>query len=270
MTKAKNTKKKKTISSNKPKARAPQSKRKKKRRKSNLSLYYLMLFVVTSCTFVVLSITVLFNIEEITVSGTSLYSKEEIISASGIRMGDNLVRLKTDKTSNEIINLLANIDDVMVKKKFPSKVVITVKPAEPFAVLLENSKYFVISKSGKIMQTNLSNNVNDLLLIKGYEPENLELNAKVTSKDEKKEKLIFEMSSIIQSIEFDGITEIDISDRMNLTITYQNRILIRFGSSQEIEYKLKFAKTTIEEKISKDFSGTLIVRDNGGASIIPN
>lgn len=243
--------------------------KKKRRRRKNLSLYYLMLFVVVSCAFVLLSLTVFFRIDTIKISGTSDYSPEEIIAASGIRKGDNLIRLDRTKVSEHVESQLANIEISGIKKKFPSEVILNVKPADPYAVILDNKIYYSISKSGKVLSSSAENN-SGLILITGLDAKELKLNKYVTSNDDKKNELLKSISDNLDALSFTGITEINITERFDIKLVYQNRIHISIGGPTELAYKIKFAKVTIDEKIAQNFSGNLIIRDNGGASIIPN
>lgn len=254
--------------SNDQNRRTSQIQHKKKRRKNNFKLYYFMLFIVVSCAFVLLSLTVFFRADTISVTGKTLYTNDQIILASGLRKGDNLIRLNKDRVKNNILSQLANVDDVKIKKKFPSEIVIEVTAAKPYAVIEDNGLYYSISKTGKILG-NSSENTDNLILIKGFSPEKLELNTYVKSKDDKKSELLKSISDNLDSQSFTGITEIDITERFDIKLKYQNRIDIALGGPAELAYKVKFAKVTIDEKIAENFTGNLIIRDNGGASIIP-
>ena len=67
------------------------------------------------------------------------------------------------------------------------------------------------------------------------------------------------------------ITEIDLTDRTNIQICYNDRIRIYIGSSVDMDYKLKYVKAVIDEKLSEKFKG--ILRYNGmnsGISAIPD
>ena len=76
--------------------------KKRRRRKQNLSLYYAAIFFLFSVVGIILSLTVFFNVKEVTVTGDSIYTNNDIILASGIQTGDNLVRLSSSKTEKKI------------------------------------------------------------------------------------------------------------------------------------------------------------------------
>ena len=123
--------------------RVPQARKKKKRRKKNMSLYYLMTFITVSIALVVLSLTVFFKIETIKITGSANYTQEQIIAASGIIKGDNLIRLDIKKAQQSVLNNLVNVDTVKISRKFPSEIVISVTPCEPMASIESNGTYYV-------------------------------------------------------------------------------------------------------------------------------
>ncbi len=245
--------------------------RKKRRRKKNMSLYYLTVFVVVSSALVVLSMTVFFKIDNIKVSGSSVYSKEQVIAASGIKKGENLIRADIDSAKDNILKTLVMVDDVKIKRKFPSELTIEIVPSESAAQLKNGDEYIVISRNGKILEDKLTAPKSDLQIIEGYDPVSVKPNTIVKSKDDKKDTILKEFLTEIEKLDFKGIDSIDISDRLNIKFKYQNRIDVELGSSQDLEYKINFVYLTIKEKVTDEFKGKIVMRGmTSGASIIPS
>ena len=63
--------------------------RKKNKRKKMITR--IVLLVVFLCAGITLALTMFFNISEITVTGDTVYSSEEIIAQSDVSVGDNLI-----------------------------------------------------------------------------------------------------------------------------------------------------------------------------------
>ena len=249
--------------------RVPQARKKKKRRKKNMSLYYLMTFITVAFALVVLSLTVFFRIDTIKIKGSSTYSTDQIIASSGIRKGDNLIRLDKAKAQQSVLKNLVNVDTVKISRKFPSEIVISVTSCEPMASIEYNGQYYVISKNGKIIEDKLSSPKDKLILIKGFDPVKAELNVNIKSKDPDKEKIIKNLISEFNKSKLKNITKIDISDRLNIKFTYQDRIDVEIGSSSDMEYKIRFITATIEDKTDDSFTGRIIMRGKNSASVIP-
>jgi len=251
--------------------RTPQGTSKKKRRKKNLFLYYFLVLILMTIALVVLSLTVFFNISKITVTGTSLYSNEDISNAAGVKNGDNLFRLNTTKLEENVMKNLTNVESIKISRSLPSELKITITPCVPTANIENNAQYFVISKNGKIIEDKLATPKENLVIIKGFELTDSTLNTIITSKDNKKEEIIKEIFDALQDLKFDGITKIDVTDRLNIILSYNNKIDIEMGSTLDLAYKIKFVKVIIDDKnkTEPNFEGKIIMRGSSGVSVIP-
>ncbi len=236
--------------------------KKRRRRRQNLSLYYAIMFFLVAAVGIILSLTVFFNVKEVTVTGKSIYNDNDIILSSGIQTGDNLVRLSSSKAENKILLSLPYVDTVMITKKFPDKVEIEVTPSVEFANIKYESGYLLISSSGKILSYSAAAKSGYPIII-GCENENFEPGSLVEIADEENNNAFY---SLIETMIAEGvtekITEIDVSDRYNISIVYDDRIRVELGSLNDISYKLRFSYMLITEKISINKKGTLYMKGN--------
>lgn len=236
--------------------------RKRRRRRQNLSLYYAIMFFLVAAVGIILSLTVFFNIKEAIVTGKSIYNDNDIILSSGIQTGDNLVRLSSSKTEKKILSSLPYVDTVTITKKFPDKVEIEVTPSVEFANIKYESGYLLISGSGKILSYSAAPKSGYPIII-GCENENFEPGSLVKISDEENNNAFY---SLIETMISEGvtekITEIDVSDRYNISIVYDDRIRVELGSLNDIPYKLRFSYMLVTEKISINKKGTLYMKGN--------
>lgn len=241
-----------------------------RRRRRNLSLYYLMIFVICLVIFLILSRTVLFNINEYVVEGNSIYSAQKILDAGNLRDGRNMYGVNLEKTEQKIKDSLVYIEDITLKRKLPDKMIVTVTEATAFACCeYEGNRYAVITKSGRYLETEQLGPRAGLIMIKGMELKDVALGQDFVSSDEAKHDIILDlMEAIFQNC--DGkITEIDITDRTNITMKYEDRITIDFGSSLDYDYKLRYITAIIEENLQPDDEGTIVYHSSAaGASFI--
>lgn len=247
--------------------RNSQGTRRKKRRK-NLSLYYFTVFLFMVIALVVLSLTVFFNITEITISGNTNYTDDEIYKAANVKIGDNLYIKNKDKIEENILNNLVFIEAVTIKRSLPSTLIIELTPCIATANVEINGEYLLISQNGKILENKLSSPRGEYLTVKGLEVDNSNISTVLTSKDEHKLKILTSLLSEISTLELDKINEINITDRLNITMEYDNRISIELGSSLDLTYKITFVKEIITENTVPTFEGTIISRGNSEASLI--
>lgn len=240
-----------------------------RRRKRNNSIYYLLVFLLVMCVGIALSMTLLFNISDISVVGQSQYKEEEIIEKSGISIGDNLVRTDIVQVKENIISSLMYIDEVRIKKAFPDRIIIEVRPSVPTAMIEYGNTYLLISMEGKILEK-LSEPSKNVPVIKGYSPEIDIITKKIYSEDEKKDETLKEVCRQISEQNLYSMIDFDISDVYSISANYQNRISIRLGNSSELDYKLRYAYQILTEQLPVNKEGYLIFRANNQYQYVSN
>lgn len=241
------------------KQKAPLSPR---RRKIRHIVTYSLIFAVVLTIGVVLSLTVLFKTEKIKVEGNSLYEEEKIIQLSGVQMEENIFLAKFNATPQKIIDALPYIENARVDFKIPDTITITVKNAEAAYVIISNNQYFKISAAGRILEIS-DRNIDNLPIILGSDIKDTQVGQYVEFSDKNINKILKEINSCVDKNNYEGINYIDVTDTANISVIYDNRILIKIGLPEDIEYKLKTAMTIITQKLDGEgeakASGTLDV-----------
>lgn len=245
---------------------------KRRRRKRNLSLYYLMIFLICGFILFLLSRTLLFRVKEYVVTGNSRYTVEQILDAADLKVGKNMYNIDTDKVEQKIKDELIYIENVTVRRKLPDKMTITVEEAEPFACCqYEGSRYAVITRSGRYLETEQASPRAELLQIYGLDLVNVSLGEELESEDPNKLTIVMQLLDAMDEICPGKVSYIDITDRTDIMIGYAERIDIEFGSSLDYEYKLRYVSAIIENNLSDDETGRLIYHSAAaGVSFITN
>lgn len=247
--------------------------RKKRRRRGNMTLYYLMIFAISIVILYVLSRTVFFKVENYEITGNSRYTEAEILAAGRLTDSENLYNIDLSATEKKIKNTLIYIDDVSVSRKIPDTIEIEVTEADEFACCqYEGNRYAIISRNGRLLQTEQADADESLLQIYGLDLIDVSLGDEFTSSDENKKSIIMNLLDVIDELCPDEIDYIDITDRTDITMSYGNgRIIIDFGSSLDYEYKMRYLITIIRDSLDSDASGQLIyISSSSGVSFIPD
>ncbi len=247
--------------------------RKRRRRRGNMSLYYLMMFVITVILLYILSRTVFFKVENYEISGNSRYTEAEILAAAGLSDNENLYNIDLSGTEQKIKKTLIYIDDVTVSRQLPGTIVIEITEADEFACCqYEGNRYAIISRNGRLLQTEQADPDEELLQIYGLDLIDVSLGDEFTSSDENKKSIIMNLFDVIDEICPDKIDYIDITDRTDIVMSYDNgRIEIDFGSSLDYEYKMRYLITIIEANLDADATGKLVyISSSSGVSFIPD
>lgn len=234
------------------------------KRKRNMSLHYSAVVLIVLIIFSVLSLTVLFNIETAVVSGSSIYTAEEIIAVSGIRGGDNMIRKNLGKAEKTITSELVYIEEAKITRKLPSSVEIVIVPCVETASLQDEGGFMIVSETGKILRLS-EEPAEDTQVFYGVNPaEELKVGDTFKSEDEAKTEVIYELMSLSDNQFVSDITSFDVSDRLNISCVYDNRIDIILGVITDAEYKFRLANEIISTRISPGAEGRLKMLENGG------
>ncbi len=233
------------------------------RRKGNMSLQYSLIAFIALVVFAILSTTVFFNIENADIIGSSIYSKEEIIAASGISGGDNMIRTNMGKAEKAITEQLIYIEEAQISRKLPSSIEILIVPCVETASLQTEDGYFIVSESGKILRAD-TEPAEETILFLGAEPaEDMQVGMTFASADEDKTEVIFELMKKAASGFASKITSFDVTDRLNISCLYEDRITVEINSTADIDYKFRLAEEILDTKISPDAEGRLKLLENG-------
>lgn len=218
-------------------------------RGGNYTLYFVLFGMIAVIVLIILANTVLFKCGSIEVVGTSRYTAEEITAGTDIKTGDNLLHINTKKAEENIIKKFAFVDKVAVKKVFPSKIQIEITEAENWFAIKQNNKIYVVSRGSRILGQIPAN---DLVVVNGFEAESVEVGSYIKSKIDAKNEIPSQIFETAEKVGFEGITEIDITDRFSIKISLGGRIILNLGPSTQLESKLRVAQALIEQHIGED------------------
>lgn len=231
-------------------------KNRKKRKRNKFLTNILILFFVFIVGFV-LSVTVFFNIEKVTVTEGGQYTYDEIIKNGQVKTGDNLFRVNSKNIADRIENGLVNVDEAKVTKKFPNSLNIEIIEVIPTFTFPYKNEFAIVSQKGKILEITEQNQFN-LCQIIGIDINSYNVKDYVYNKD-KEFDLIIKIFECLnkQNFEISSINKIDISDKNSISILFENRIEIKIGNQKDLDYKLKFSKHLLDEKILKQEKGVI-------------
>lgn len=225
-----------------------------RRRQRRMNLYIAVVFVLVVVIGLAMSCTFLFNIENrvvIVISGDSGDTEEEaqrkgdeVAEHSGIRKGDNLLRVNTEKSAAKILDEVLFVETADIDRNFPSTLEIKVTYCVPSFNVEYKDGVLVVSKLGKILENN--NFLTDgLPTISGINPLTTETGEMLSSANEHKNEALTEIMASIP--DNSGISGIDISDEFGIIITYTNGTVFKMGNWNDAEYKFNLAATVMND-----------------------
>ena len=114
-------------------ARRSSRSRTRRRSRGRFGPLFKLLCLLAVVVALTVGATVFFRVESVLVSGNQRYTREEIIAASGIQMGDNLYGLNKNRIDQNIRTTLPYIGDLTINRALPSTITITVTEWEAVA-----------------------------------------------------------------------------------------------------------------------------------------
>lgn len=114
---------------------------------------YLCLCALLVLGALFLACVVFFRVQIIQVEGQNRYTQEEIVQASGMKVGDDMLFLDQYRIQRQIRSQLPYVESVRLQRVFPDRVVITVAECHPAAALEEGESWWLVNSSGKLLES---------------------------------------------------------------------------------------------------------------------
>lgn len=242
---------------------APETKKKKrKRRRIPRGLRHFLIvagFLLTLAVTVLVAVTLVFKVDTITVTGSTVYSDAEIAGICDYHMGDSLFFLSTTDKEEKLRTELPYVEQAKITRKIPGTVQIDITTVKVAASISYEGQYIYIDNTGKMVEQNPAA-AGGTILIKGLELSPPVLGKRFQAADTNKQTAYEEiMTQIIDSGAAEEITQIDIKDIFDIRLLYQNRVELLMGNAADLAYKLRFALSAVRDtsKISASAQGSL-------------
>lgn len=233
--------------------------RRTRRRKRGRPLYAFLVVVLAGTVIVTLSMTVFFNIKTIRVTGNAdSYTAEDIVRATGIQIGDNMMRLNTREAEQKAIDSLIYVESLVIDRQFPNTLEIQVQKCTPAYNVVYEYGTLIVSEHGRILEDTMDP-MSGLVTIRGYDPEETTPGKTIAAKTERSDKIFSELRDLIYQGELGvPIVDIDMTDQNDIMVNFDDRIYFDMGNWSEIPYKISFAEQVIAEQPA-DKEGYLVM-----------
>ncbi len=221
--------------------------RRKQRRRKQIMTYAAVSFIVLIMA-VVLSLTVFFQISEITVSGKSPYTDEQIIAASGISLGENVILCKADEVDGNLAKSLPYIGSASVKRSLSGKVTITVKATAPMWSVINGEQSIIINSAGKVLELGTPEKALEATIIQGVAVTQAVPGETVVFSDEVPFDFVREIGNAVTSAGLKKLTTLNLTDTDYIQALYDGRLTIIIGTTDNLAKKLALTAKVIERE----------------------
>lgn len=233
--------------------------KRKRRRRGGFGRLLRPLSVILAAVAVVAALTLFFKVENIEVTGTGRYNADDIIAASGVETGDNLVLLDRYRVSQRIYTALPYITDVRPKPKFPNTLEIEVTETQAVAAIQGAGGYWLLSANGKILEGADESAAADYLQITGVQAENPEVSAPLALPEDSYITADRLAALLTVLLERDALTRsdvIDCSDSRKLVLQYDGRLQVEMFYDADFDLKVTCLLSAVD-KLEPNETGVL-------------
>ena len=209
---------------------------------------------------------------EMAVSGTNHYTVEQIVQASGIADGDNLLTLSKAQISGRILAKLPYVESVRVGIRLPDTVLLEIVEADVvYSVESQDGNWWLVRADGLVVEKTNAADAQGYTQLLGVklsspvvgkpavaaepEPELDEEGNPIPVTVLGSERLAAALSAA-QNLEGNGfigdIAKIDVSDMSNLQIWQGTRFQVLLGDTQQMDYKIRCFRACVDKM--KDYA----------------
>ena len=240
--------------------------RRKRRRKRNRALYYILALIVIVAAGAILSTTVFFQIETITVEGTQRYTAEQIAQYGGVQIGDNLFRINLDQIEEQAVEGCTTLDSIQVRRSLPNTLVFICQEAEAKYGILGGDQIYILSSAGRIIDiTQRLDSYPDLVLLSGPDVTGLNIG------DFLEQDSFNSLTSALNAASAAGIDGIRgaAMDGVEVSLNYQDRVTIRLGNVLDLDYKFSLVSEVLFTRVGSSEAGVLDASVEGRVTFRP-
>ena len=191
------------------------------------------------------------KVNVIKVEGKINYTADEVINSVSLVKGQSMFTLDTEEIANTVETALPYTDNVKVIKKYPRTVKIIASPAaETYAVMLSENFYAITTGELKVLKAQNSAPEN-LIIVQGGSIATYKLGKSLSFSgdgDEKGKEILISLNDAIKECGIENVNMINIYDINNLYFIYDNRIVVKLGTAENLSKKISLGKKTLDEE----------------------
>jgi cell division protein FtsQ len=230
--------------------------------------YVVFLFIICIFTAFFLSSS-FFQIKFISVNGANNVTREEIIKLSSIYYGENIFRINK-KNSMKSIFQNPYVKMIKINRELPDKVTIDIIEREVMAYVPYVGSYLNIDDEGMILEINPAIKKPDLPIIKGMKFETFKVGEHLDVDNKEQFSTIIMLIKEIKNADLLSlVSEIDVSELSNIRLKIKDGIKANLGSADNMNYKINFAKSIIEDVRKQKLKGTIEMGHQGNPVFKP-
>ena len=184
------------------------------------------------------ALSLFFKAEQIFVTGTSRYSQQQVLQASGIRQGGNLFLLNKHQAAASITEQLPYVESVRIRRQLPNALHIEITECAHPLALEQDGAVWLLNGSGKLIDKLQPGQGESYPLVTGLALTSPQLNWLAVPDNTDKWDTLRQLWQQLLSKDMAGsVQSIDLEDPSRITLRYLDRFDVVLKKDDDFDYR---------------------------------
>lgn len=203
----------------------------------------------------VIFLSLFFRVSIIQIENDTVYTDEEILAASGLEKGVNLLFINNFSSVSSIYATMPYVESVSLRRSMPSKIILEVTGSEAVACVSFGDDYWLINPNGKLLEKIDAKEAENFIRVEHMEP--LQPVAgeimQVSESDQGKDAYLYELLNAFQKRGLSKMIDwVDLEDLADPQFGYEGRFTVHLSGAEDMALRLTLAESAINQLASGD------------------
>ena len=217
------------------------------RRKERRARLTKIIAVLLSLVCGVLALTAFFRVEQLEIVGLTRYDTQDVLNTFGIKQGDNLFFCDSLRGQKRLLAQYPYFESVSVERDLPSRMVVTVKEAQPIAAVNSTQGgWFVLDKDCRVLERTDQEGAKDAAEVLGLRTPGAEPGQTLPAEDPDVLEALKTLANGLDKVGLGGkATLYNLQDLDNIWFLYEERFAVCVGDTKNLDHKLAILQALV-------------------------
>lgn len=217
------------------------------RRKERRARLTKTIAVLLSLVCGVLALTAFFRVEQLEIVGLTRYETQDVLNTFGIKQGDNLFFCDSLRGQKRLLAQYPYFESVSVERDLPSRMVVTVKEAQPIAAVNSTQGgWFVLDKDCRVLERTDQEGAKDAAEVLGLRTPGAEPGQTLPAEDPDVLEALKTLANGLDKVGLGGkATLYNLQDLDSIWFLYEKRFAVCVGNTKNLDHKLAILQALV-------------------------
>lgn len=217
------------------------------RRKERRARLTKIIAVLLSLVCGVLALAAFFRVEQLEIVGLTRYDTQDVLNTFGIKQGDNLFFCDSLRGQKRLLAQYPYFESVSVERDLPSRMVVTVKEAQPIAAVNSTQGgWFVLDKDCRVLERTDQEGAKDAAEVLGLRTPGAEPGQTLPAEDPDVLEALKTLANGLDKVGLGGkATLYNLQDLDSIWFLYEERFAVCVGNTKNLDHKLAILQALV-------------------------